>query len=181
MSRAFERSAAYLQRNLDGGWTDAEANAEVLSDELADRDWPARATAIDWFLWKLATRMLDARRTEAVVDRDLGFVRACPTIDAYVETARHTLAAALLRLDDHPAPLADPYHAVVFALSPLAVHRMVFDAWIADAALDRFAEAWRDLPGHSFLAMAAHPDDTLVAMLARDAFWRTMLGRATGL
>jgi len=29
--------------------------------------------------------------------------------------------------------------------------------------------------------MAAHPDDTLVAMLARDAFWRTMLGRATGL
>jgi hypothetical protein len=181
MSRAFERATAYLQRHLDVGWTDAEANAEVLSDELADRDWPARATAIDWFLWKLGTRMLDEHQAEAVINRDLAAIRLCPTVAAYVETARHTLAAALMRLDDDPAQLDHPHQAVVFALSPLAVHRLAFDAWMVDAALEPFAESWRDLPGHSFLAMAAHGGDTAVAMLARDAFWRTMLGRATGL
>jgi hypothetical protein len=181
MSRAFERSTAYLQRHLDGGWTDAEANAEVLSDELADRDWSARATAIDWFLWKLGTKMLDERETEAVIDRDLGAIRASATIADYVETARHTLAAALMRLDDDPAAVNDAYQAVVFALSPLAVHRMAFDRWMGEATIEGFAWAWRDLPGHSFLAMAAQDDDSAVAMLARDAFWRMMLGRATGL
>jgi hypothetical protein len=181
MSRAFERSTAYLRRHLDDGWTDAEANAEVLSDELADRDWPARATAIDWFLWKLGTRMLDERQAEAVIDRDHGTVRASAGIDAFVDTARHTLAAALMRLDDDPAQVTSPYQAVVFALSPLAVHRMAFDAWMVDASPDAFACAWRELPGHSFLAMAAHHEDSAIAMLARDAFWRMMLGRSTGL
>ena len=180
MSRAFERSTAYLQRHLDEGWTDAEANAEVLSDELADRDWPARATAIDWFLWKLGTKMLDEHQVEAVVDRDLGAIRACGGIDAFVQTARHTLAAALMRLDDDPAQVVDPYQAVVFALSPLAVHRVAFDSWMVQAPLEHFAASWRDLPGHSFLAMAAHGDDSAIAMIARDAFWRMMLGRATG-
>lgn len=180
MSRAFERSTAYLQRHLDEGWTDAEANAEVLSDELAHRDWPARATAIDWFLWKLGTKMLDEHEAETVIDRDLAAIRASAGIDAYVQTARHTLAAALMRLDDNPAEVADPYQAVVFALSPLAVHRMAFDTWMVGAALERFAGTWRDLPGHSFLAMAAQGDDSAIAMLARDAFWRMMLGRATG-
>ena len=181
MSRAFERSTAYLQRHLDEGWTDAEANAEVLADELADRDWPARATAIDWFVWKLGTKMLDEHEAEAVMDRDFAKIRGSATIDAYVETARHTLAAALLRLDDDPAVAHGPYQAIVFALSPLAVHRMAFDAWMVTASIEAFAWAWRDLPGHSFLAMAAHGEDCAVAMLARDAFWRMMLGRTTGL
>ncbi|MFP4126658.1 MAG: hypothetical protein ACLFU0_08440 [Alphaproteobacteria bacterium] len=180
MSHGVERSTAYLQRNLDEGWTDAEANAEVLSDELADRDWSARATAIDWFLWKLGTRMLDEHEAEAVIDRDFGAIRRSGAVEAYVQTARHTLAAALMRLDDDPARVADPYQAVVFALSPLAVHRMAFDAWMVDAALERFAGAWCELPGHAFLAMAAYGDDCAIAMLARDAFWRMMLGRETG-
>lgn len=180
MSHAFDRSTAYLRRHLDDGWTDAEANAEVLADELAERDWTARATAIDWFLWKLNTKMLAEHHTEAVINRELAVIRGAATIDAYVETARHTLAAALLQLDDDPARITGPHQAVVFALSPLAVHRMAFDAWMLDAPLDALAAAWRDLPGHAFLAMAAHADDSAIAMLARDAFWRMMLGRTTG-
>jgi len=181
MSHAFERATAYLQRHLDDGWTDAEANAEVLSAELAPREWPARATAIDWFLWKLGTKMLDEHEAEAVIDRDFGAIRASANIAAFVETARHTLAAALLRLEDDSVQVTNHYQAVVFALSPLAVHRMGFDAWMVDAPLEAFAWAWRDLPGHAFLAMAGHDDDSAIAMLARDAFWRMMLGRTTGL
>jgi len=181
MSRAFERATAYLQRHLDDGWTDAEANAAVLSDEIAGLEWPARAAAIDWFLWKLGTRMLDEADAEAVIDRDRGAMHASEVIPLYVETARHTLAAVLLKLDDDPARVVDAAQAVVFAASPLAVHRMALNAWLTGATVEIFAGAWRELPGHAFLAMAGSDDDTAIAMLARDAFWRTMLGRPVGL
>lgn len=180
MSRAFERASAYLQRHLDG-WTDAEANAEVLSAELAHQHWPARATSIDWFVWKLGTRMLAPAEAQAVIDRDLAAIRASAAVAAYVDTARHTLAAALMRLGDDPVQVTNAHQAVVYGLSPLAVHRMAFDTWMLDAPFEPLAAAWRELPGHAFLALAAHLDDSVIAMLARDAFWRMMLGRTVGL
>lgn len=181
MARNIDRVAEYLKRNLDEHWTDADANAEVLSDEIGGLDWACRATTIDWFFWQLGTRMLDEAAAEAVIDRDLGAMRAAPQVGRYVEVAQHTLAAVLIRLDDNPLHIEDPYQAVLFALSPLAVHHAAYDDWMVTGDLHALAAAFRDLPGHAFLCMAKSFDDSAALMLARDGFWATMLGRATGL
>ncbi len=180
MSDARDRVAEYLRRNLDEHWTDADANASVLCDEIEPLDWGCRATAVDWFFWQLGTAMLAEETAEAVIDRNLAVLSDNAPLAAYVDVAQHTLAAVLMRLDETPIHVSDAYQAVMFALSPLAVHRMAFDDWMVTADLDELASAFRDLPGHCFLCMAATRDDTAPAMLARDGFWRTMLGRSTG-
>lgn len=180
MSRASDRATAYLKQHLDEHWTDAEANAEALSDEIVDLDWSARATAVDWFLWQLGTRMLSEDEAEAVIDRDRGAMRTTTGPQRYVEVAQHTLAAVLMRLDDDPCHVTDPYEAAMFAVSPLAVHRMAFDDWLVATDVAELAGALKDLPGSSFLAMAMSYDDSAIALVARDAFWRTMLGRNVG-
>ncbi len=180
MSRAQDRVAAYLQRNLDDHWTDAEANAEVLAEEISELDWAGRATAIDWFLWQLGTRMLSEAEAAAVIDRDRTGMRASAARARYVDVGQHTLAAVLMRLDEDPYHVADAQEAAVFAVSPLAVHRMALERWLAVTDPSKLAEALCGLPGTSFLAMAGSFDDTVTALCARDAFWRTMLGRNAG-
>jgi len=180
MSQAQDRVAAYLQRNLDDHWTDAEANAEVLAGEIAELDWAGRATAIDWFLWQLGTRMLSEDEAEAVIDRDRAGMRASAARARFVDVAQHTLAAVLMRLDDDPYHIADAHEAAIFAVSPLAVHRMALETWLAGTDPSKLAAALHGLPGTSLLAMAGCFDDTVTALCARDAFWRTMLGRDAG-
>lgn len=179
MAHASDRVSAYLRRNLDEQWTDAEANATVLSAEIGRLDWIGRATALDWFLWQVGMRMLSESQTESVIDRDFATQRAAPEVAAFVDVAQHTLAAVLMQLDD-AGPVENSSQAAIYAVSPLAVHRAGFEAWVERGDLSALGEAFRNLPGHAFLAMAANPCDNLEAMLARDGFWRGMLGRDSG-
>jgi len=181
MRRAVDRAISAALGPFDDGWTDAQANAEVMAAELASLGWPARAAALDWFLWQLAGKLVDDDVAAAAIERRPRGRAASASLAAFVETAHRTIAATLLKLDDDPSVVTHPHQAVVFAVSPLAVHRMAFDRWAGRVATVDLAAAWRELPGHAFLALAVDDADGAVSMLARDAFWRTVLGRQVGL
>ncbi|TVQ37701.1 MAG: hypothetical protein EA356_03835 [Geminicoccaceae bacterium] len=171
---------AYLERHLHDGWSDAQGNAEVLVAELADLSWAERLQAIDWFFWKLGARLLDEDQAEAVIDRRLETMRAEPAVARYVEVAEHTLAAVLMQLDTDPRHVTSAHHAVIYAVSPLAVHRNAFEDWLVLNDADELGHVLLGAPGHAFVLMARSYDDTFLALRARDAFWTTMLGRDVG-
>ncbi|MFW5681084.1 MAG: hypothetical protein ACOCYE_06725 [Pseudomonadota bacterium] len=170
----------YLARHLDDGWSDAQGNAEVLSAEIEPLGWPDRLQAIDWFFWKLGAKLLDEDQAEAVIDRRLEAMRSEPAITRFVETAEHTLAAVLMQIDTDPRHIENAHQALVYAVSPLAVHRNAFEDWLVLQGGDGVAEVLVTSPGHAFVLMARSLDDAALTLRARDAFWSTMLGRDVG-
>ncbi|MEO1092734.1 MAG: hypothetical protein AAFX81_19090 [Pseudomonadota bacterium] len=170
-----DRLTADLQRHVDDGWTDAQGNAEVLADEIEQLCWDERATQVDWFLWQLGARLVDEDSAEAVIERRRATIVTERSILSYVETAEQTLAAILLRLDANAQRVESDHQCVVYALSPLAVHRAAAEAWIEEHGLDGVAEALHCLPGFAFLSMARSVDDTALTLLARDALWTAMV------
>ncbi len=161
-------------------WTDVEANAAVLIDEIEPLDWSARAAAIDWFIWQVGTKLLSQHAAEAVIERNRAAMHAAPAIERFVDVAQRTLAAVLTQLDPTPARPSNAFHAVLLALAPVAEHQEVFEAWMDGVERENLAAAFGDLPGHAFLCLASTYDDTFTAMLARDGFRRSMLGENTG-
>lgn len=173
-------TGGYLERHLNDGWTDAKGNAEVLSAEIEPLCWSERLQAIDWFFWKLGAKLLEEDQAEAVIDRKLVAMRKEPAIAAYVETAEHTLAAVLMELDTGLRIVEGPHQAVVYAVSPLAAHRNAAEAWLAENGIDAIARVLALAPGHAFVLLARGYCDDALTLLARDAFWSTMLGRDVG-
>ena len=170
----------YLERNLQDGWTDAQGNAAALAADIAPLDWAERLQQLDWFFWKLGARRLEQATAEAVIDRRLAAMAADPATAAFVATAEHTLAAVLMALDHDPRLAETPHQVLLYAVSPLAVHRATADAWLVRHGVDALRPVLADSPGHGFLLLARSRADTALALAARDAFWTTMLGRDCG-
>lgn len=171
---------SYLERHLHDGWADAQRNAEVLAAEIASLPWPERLQHIDWFFWKLGAHYLDEDQAEAVIERRLEAMLSEPATAAYVATAEHTLASVLMTLDHDPRHVEAAHQALLYAVSPLAVHRATAERWVELHGIEALRPILQDSPGTAFVLLARGHADTALTLTARDAFWRVMLGRDVG-
>jgi hypothetical protein len=171
---------SYLERHLQDGWADAQGNAEVLADEIVDLPWPERLQQLDWFFWKLGARFLDEAQAEAVIDRRMEAMLGEPATASFVATAEHTLAAVLMALEHDPRHVDGAHQALLYAVSPLAVHRGAAESWLARHGVDHLRAVLEDSPGTAFVLLARSFTDDALTFAARDSFWRTMLGRDVG-
>ena len=174
-----ERCAAFLRARMPGGWRPALDLVRAVAAGVGDRAPAGVARALDRLLWDKAQAMLTTAQVTAVVNRNARIVRRAPSIGAFV-SAYGTLAAAVLLLLPHRlwADLAedDPHAAWLMLLSEDGGRREAArDAIAAD--LERCADTLAALPGIAFFLLARETSDCQISLIARDAFWRAMMGR----
>ncbi len=171
-----ERCAAFLRARMPGGWRPALDLVRLVAAGVGDQTPAGVARALDRLLWAKAQGMLTTAQVTAVVNRNARVARASPSIGAFV-SAYGTLAAAVLLLLPHGLQAdPDPHAAWLMLLGEDGGRRDAGRDTIA-ANLELHADALAALPGIAFFLLARETSDCQIGLIARDAFWRTMMGR----
>lgn len=180
MRDALHHGEAAARKALRAGSPDerekALERARGLARQIEYLTWPDRAKCLDAFLLAEAGVRLDADGWTAVLNRHPAVFRDGHPARRYAGHCGAMLAAVLLLLDEPPA-LRCVEQAFTWLLARCPELQEAAVAWIAGHPGIPLQARLERLPGYAFFFLTAFPGDSAESFLARDAFWKTMLGR----
>lgn len=164
-----------LRASLPGEWESALARARVLARQIEYLTWPDRAKCLDEFLFAEARARLDPETVTAVINRHAGIAGPRQPAGIYAAWCGTLLGAVLLLLDE-PAEIRCPEHGLTCLLARQPELQEAATMWIDLHGESGLQEHLGRLPGYAFFLLAASPSDSARSFIARDAFWRAILG-----
>jgi hypothetical protein len=176
MSRLEINAVAFLRVALPEAWDRAAVDAEGLWRRIEYLSWPQRARVLDDFFWTRARIELTAEEVTAVINREAGPLTRSPRISAFARYCRAVVTAVLGRLPEQSAPTEAP-RVLTWLLSRLPRQKAAAGAWLRVAAPETLRSALIGLPGYAFLLLTLDDSDSVLSLVARDAFRAATLGR----
>ncbi|MCS6877698.1 MAG: hypothetical protein N2038_03370 [Geminicoccaceae bacterium] len=167
--------SALLAAALPKDWPMALAAAEDLAQRLRYLSWPDRARVLDDYLWAQARERLSTDGVTAVVNRHAEAFRPGHPSRGYAVWCQSIVSAVLVLLEEAGPVLCAP-QALTCLLSLRPEHRALVDPWLAETTPEELHRELARLPGYAFLLLTLCPNDSAESFMARDAFWRAMLG-----
>jgi len=170
------RHHAFLKDIVPNDWQRAASLAEMVAEDTRFLCWHDRAAVIDQMIWDEARRMLSNEEITAVINRISYSHGRSYSIIEYSNFASATLAALLMRLDEAPI-ITSVHHALTRLISKSKRDQDAARQWLAcqrDPAI--ISRPLSRLPGYAFFCLTVFSDDTSESFMARDAFWKAMLG-----
>lgn len=120
--------------------------------------------------------MLSNEEITAVINRLNHSHGRSYSIIEYSNFASGTLAAILMRLGEPPI-ITSSHHALTCLISKARRDQDAARQWLTNQCDPNvMAKPLAQLPGYAFFCMTVFSDDTAESFMARDAFWKAMLG-----
>ena len=167
---------AFLQDFLPNNWRAASEISSELARSVEFLAWRDRCRAIDEVIWGQARQMLSNEEITAVINRLNHSHGACYSVLEYSTFCSAIVTAVVIQLKE-PRFIRSPHHAMTFLLSRRKEHQDTATAWVSgDGDIESLQNAMSSLPGYAFLFMTLYSSDSAESFMARDAFWRAMLG-----
>lgn len=171
-----ERIEPFLREVIPDHWRSAAKLAKEIAASAQYLTWEESAYRLDAAIWEQARMMLSNDQITAIINRLNHSHGHCYAVVDYSSFVRASVTAITMQLGEAPI-IANAHHALTLALSSSLPDQAAANGWIelnsADGAL---VPSLAKLPGYSFAMMAIYDNDTAASFMARDAFWRAMLG-----
>lgn len=166
----------FLREIIPNHWRASADLAREIADNGEFLTWDDRAARLDAAIWEQARLMLSNDQITAVINRLNHSHGRCYAVLEYSTFVGATVSALLMRLEELPT-IASTHHAFTCALSKMDEHQAGARTWIASQQDNvQLERTLSKLPGYSFALMTIYDNDTAESFMARDAFWRAMLG-----
>lgn len=166
----------FLKEIIPNHWRTAYDLANEIALETEYLTWQDRAKRLDSAIWEQARLMLNNDQITAVINRLNHSHGRCYAVLEYATFVGAAVSALLMRFGSEPA-ITTPQQAMTMALSKLAQHQSAARDWLRQQNSAQPVETMLStLPGFSFALLTIYDNDTAESFMARDAFWRAMLG-----
>lgn len=130
---------------------------------------------LDWVVWEQARTQLSSDQITAIINRLNHSHGHCYAISEYAAFVSALIATVLSSLDE--VDLVDePYLTMLLLLSETDSDALKAQADQSIQDEPTFQSALSRLPGFAFALMIRYSNDSQESFMARDAFWRAMLG-----
>ena len=181
-SRKFEPASldseidSFLKEIIPNHWRNAAHIALETAEATEFLTWSDRAARLDAVIWEQARFMLSNDQITAVINRLTHSHGHCYAVLEYSTFVSAVVSATLMRLDEQ-CTITSTHHALTLALSKVEEHQAKARDWMrSQNSVQPLECALSKLPGYSFALMTVYSSDTAESFIARDAFWRAMLG-----